>query len=98
MDRDLKGPPLCGVCSDTFETGDTVRRLPCRHAFHSSCIDPWLTKKCARCPLCRTNCTPGEMRSPVSRLNRTTGVLSPSDSLEGRILSTGRLDNTAVII
>ncbi|KAJ1962324.1 hypothetical protein IWQ62_003566 [Dispira parvispora] len=53
-----KGPPICGVCMCDFNLGDLVRQLPCHHIFHPDCVDEWLTKKVARCPLCKFNCTP----------------------------------------
>jgi len=43
----------CIVCICDFEEGDRVRVLPCKHVFHSACIDEWLGRD-AHCPLCRT--------------------------------------------
>jgi len=44
--------PSCSVCISDFERGDQLRLLPCKHAFHSRCVDQWLTVN-ANCPLCR---------------------------------------------
>lgn len=41
----------CSVCLADFEDDDAVRRLPCGHDFHQSCIDVWLLRN-KRCPLC----------------------------------------------
>lgn len=30
----------CVICTDSLESG-TVRYLPCKHAFHVTCIDKW---------------------------------------------------------
>ncbi|KAI9088579.1 hypothetical protein K1719_029693 [Acacia pycnantha] len=48
------GSPKCVVCQSTFEDGDQVRRLPCRHVFHRCCFDGWLDHLNFNCPLCRT--------------------------------------------
>ena len=44
----------CSICMSEFEDGETIRRLPCFHAYHSSCIDQWLKQK-AQCPVCRAD-------------------------------------------
>ncbi|PIA16852.1 hypothetical protein COEREDRAFT_80909 [Coemansia reversa NRRL 1564] len=42
----------CAVCLEDFVAGEQVRKLPCQHYFHIVCIDPWLMKRAATCPLC----------------------------------------------
>lgn len=45
----------CAVCQCVFCGDDELRLLPaCRHAFHSSCVDPWLRAN-PSCPLCRAS-------------------------------------------
>ncbi|KAI9285707.1 hypothetical protein BC943DRAFT_30137 [Umbelopsis sp. AD052] len=46
----------CSICLDLFRPRTKVRLLPCRHAFHPICIDPWLTKHSAECPMCKQSC------------------------------------------
>lgn len=43
----------CAICIDTFESEDPVRGLICGHVFHQECLDPWLTKRKACCPMCK---------------------------------------------
>mmetsp|Transcript_22017 Transcript_22017/g.42238 ORF Transcript_22017/g.42238 Transcript_22017/m.42238 type:complete len:299 (-) Transcript_22017:142-1038(-) len=41
----------CAVCLSDFEEHSMLRRLPCGHSFHASCVDQWL-KQNKVCPLC----------------------------------------------
>lgn len=59
----------CPVCLKTHEIGEVVKKLPCQHCFHNTCIIPWLIKvydsilarliyfywefQTNSCPLCR---------------------------------------------
>ena len=52
----------CAVCQERFVDGETIRRLPCNHSFHSACVDPWLVLH-ARCPLCNSQ-MPGTQTAP----------------------------------
>ncbi len=45
----------CAICLDTLEDDDDVRGLTCGHAFHASCLDPWLVNRRACCPLCKAD-------------------------------------------
>lgn len=44
----------CCICLCGYEDETEVRELPCRHHFHSTCIDKWLYIN-ATCPLCKFN-------------------------------------------
>lgn len=41
----------CSICLSDYCRGDSMRRLPCSHAFHRRCVDTWLHRN-KRCPLC----------------------------------------------
>eukprot|EP01052_Picozoa_sp_SAG31_P025699 SAG31_NODE_2269_length_6047_cov_3.503699_4_plen_133_part_00 len=41
----------CSICLGEFEMDEEVRRMPCRHTFHSDCIATWMKVKHS-CPLC----------------------------------------------
>jgi hypothetical protein len=43
---------VCGVCLESFEEDDKIRKMPCSHGFHESCIFDWL-RVSRLCPHCR---------------------------------------------
>ena len=47
----------CVICLERFAADDLVRKLPCQHVYHQSCIDQWLGTK-ASCPICQHLCKP----------------------------------------
>ncbi|GJN12400.1 hypothetical protein PR202_ga30674 [Eleusine coracana subsp. coracana] len=51
--------PVCAVCLGALEARHRVRELGnCAHAFHKACIDKWVDKGQATCPLCRAALLP----------------------------------------
>ncbi|XP_057684404.1 E3 ubiquitin-protein ligase RNF115 isoform X2 [Corythoichthys intestinalis] len=42
----------CTICREEYSSGESVRKLPCLHYFHSQCIVPWLELH-DTCPVCR---------------------------------------------
>lgn len=42
----------CSICLNELEVNSAVRRLPCMHLFHKSCVDIWLSNTLT-CPICR---------------------------------------------
>jgi len=53
MQRD-GGMTTCAICLDDFAAGDRVKRLPCRHEFHVTCITPWFERQQRVCPTCKS--------------------------------------------
>lgn len=57
-DENLVDAPTCAVCMCDAEEGDALRRLPCRHEFHQSCVDRWLADH-RTCPMCKSDVVEG---------------------------------------
>jgi len=51
-EQDKVNDAKCPVCLKSFEEDESLMCLPCDHRFHSTCIEPWLSKTNS-CPLCR---------------------------------------------
>lgn len=51
--KDRVQDDCCPICLETFLDEDRVKVIKCGHAFHSSCIDSWLSEKNDVCPVCR---------------------------------------------
>ena len=48
------GEQQCSICQEEIEVGESIKILPCKHHFHTDCIDHWLSMH-ADCPVCRKN-------------------------------------------
>ncbi|ESQ31089.1 hypothetical protein EUTSA_v10004724mg [Eutrema salsugineum] len=56
----------CAICLEDYRVAESLRLLPCQHAFHLSCIDSWLTKWGTSCPVCKHDIRTETMSSEVS--------------------------------
>jgi hypothetical protein len=76
----------CAICLDTLEDDDDVRGLSCGHAFHASCVDPWLTSRRACCPLCKADYYVPKARAegevdPTTGRRSVAGLRSPPQAV-----------------
>ena len=51
--NNLRTDEPCAICHQEFKVPKFVRKMPCSHLFCSTCIEQWVTKHSATCPVCR---------------------------------------------
>ncbi|KAE8037553.1 hypothetical protein FH972_010134 [Carpinus fangiana] len=52
----------CAICLSEFEEREAVKMIPfCKHVFHPTCIDTWLSSH-VTCPVCRSTRFFGEVK------------------------------------
>ncbi|CAI0392856.1 unnamed protein product [Linum tenue] len=51
--RQTHGGETCVICLEDYKDGEVLKVLPCKHEFHSSCVNSWLTKWGTFCPVCK---------------------------------------------
>eukprot|EP00435_Cladocopium_sp_Y103_P064230 s351_g25.t3 len=78
LKEDFPESEPCAVCRDVMRCGDLVRRLPCLHVFHASCIARWLCVK-ATCPLDNSKVLE-QLRPRTERTERMERIQAPAPS------------------
>lgn len=63
----------CIICLEEYSEGDKIRTLPCKHLFHSTCIQAWLNRK-HFCPICKYDVCRNRYQQPQA--NERTPLLS----------------------
>ncbi|KAK9066834.1 hypothetical protein SSX86_014157 [Deinandra increscens subsp. villosa] len=56
----------CAICLEDYNVGDKLRILPCRHKFHTICVDAWLTSWRTFCPVCKRDARTATGEPPAS--------------------------------
>lgn len=58
-DHSRYNQPTCAICLDDFVSrSTTVRELPCRHIYHTDCINELLLHHSSLCPVCKNKVLP----------------------------------------
>ncbi|CAE6044932.1 unnamed protein product [Arabidopsis arenosa] len=79
----------CAVCLSLLEEKDNARMLPnCKHVFHVTCVDTWLTTQ-STCPVCRTEVEPSHTRLEPEPREGPVGDVAPPLDLAGTDNKTG---------
>ncbi|XP_067668769.1 E3 ubiquitin-protein ligase RNF13-like isoform X2 [Haliotis asinina] len=71
---------VCAICLDDYEEGEKMRVLPCSHAYHVKCIDPWLLKNKKTCPVCKRRVIPGQDAESESESDEENSTTSPTEA------------------
>ncbi|KAF5182711.1 E3 ubiquitin-protein ligase mpsr1 [Thalictrum thalictroides] len=73
----------CSICLDGWEIGGEAREMPCKHRYHSNCIEKWLGIH-GNCPVCRYKMPVDEEEETKKSSTTTTIVDSDEENRGGR--------------
>ncbi|XP_068645360.1 receptor homology region, transmembrane domain- and RING domain-containing protein 1-like [Aristolochia californica] len=65
QEKRSKPVETCAICLEDYKDGDVLRVLPCKHEFHTVCVDSWLTSWGTSCPWCKHDMRDHATSSPV---------------------------------
>lgn len=85
----------CAICLETIEDDDIVRGLVCGHVFHAECLDPWLTKRRACCPMCKRDYYYKDVPQPDNDSDAITNVTNDVDN-DVNLESNGTTNNVTI--
>eukprot|EP00055_Hartaetosiga_balthica_P005375 m.15657 g.15657 ORF g.15657 m.15657 type:complete len:416 (+) comp4507_c0_seq1:153-1400(+) len=101
--QDGEDAPTCAICIEDFQADDAIRVLPCRHEFHSACVDQWIVEH-DTCPLCKDNSIEamdsvifGSQNSHESETNMVSDDTSTDDTINDTNTNIND-DNTNTVI
>ncbi|KAK4367547.1 hypothetical protein RND71_011339 [Anisodus tanguticus] len=72
----------CAICLVEFQVGEKAKEMPCRHRYHSNCINKWLLIH-GSCPVCRYRMPRPEETAqmrPLELVTRSNNLHSDEES------------------
>ena len=78
----LSSDPKCPICLEEFDSKGTATELPCKHCFHTECIEEWLNTQ-HTCPMCRNPIEPcSEATAHISEPTTHFPIIDPEAPID----------------